>query len=60
VLEAAGTGGARVAVALGGGGDGRSMGGSGAKVLRCSIFFSQNVKLSERFETDVYVDMLHV
>jgi hypothetical protein len=39
VLEAAGTGGARVAVALGGGGDGRSMGGSGAKVLRCSIFF---------------------
>jgi hypothetical protein len=49
-----------VVVALGGGGDGRSMGGSGAKASCCSIFFSQNVKLIRRFETDAYVDMLHV
>jgi hypothetical protein len=49
-----------MSIGVGGGGDERSMGGSGAKASCCSIFFSQNVKLIRRFETDAYVDMLHV
>jgi hypothetical protein len=55
-----GTGGARVVVALGGGGDGWSMGESGAKASHYLIFFRRNTKMTGRFGTVGYVDMLHV
>jgi hypothetical protein len=55
----AGMGGARVAAALGGGGDGWSTGESGAKASCYSIFFRRNTKMTERFGTVGYMDMLH-
>jgi hypothetical protein len=73
-MEAAGAGGAQVAAALGCGKDGRSTGGSGAKASHRFFFmmgtramegkavshrfFSWNTKLTERFGTVAYVDIL--